>query len=121
MIAIPRSSPATSPAFRPSLNTPPRSALTSSLGGTLYSTSPGGTKTVYSTHDLLLLRSSPLSKTPPVGLAYIPGVTSSALLREGGSSQEGGSSSQEDEEEASEDSNTRPRGSDTCCFGDMEL
>ena len=63
-------------------------------------------------HALLLLRSSPLSKTPPVGLAYIPGVTSSALLREGGSSQEGGSSSQEDEEEAS---------TDTCCFGDMEL
>ncbi|CAG9763352.1 unnamed protein product [Ceutorhynchus assimilis] len=34
-------------------------------GGTLFSTTPGGTKIVYERNFLLTLRNSPISKTPP--------------------------------------------------------
>lgn len=34
-----------------------------------------GTKIVYDRNQLLFLRQSPLSKTPPINLVYIPGVT----------------------------------------------
>ncbi|XP_054629268.1 eukaryotic translation initiation factor 4E-binding protein 1 [Dunckerocampus dactyliophorus] len=45
-------------------------------GGTLFSTTPGGTRIVYDRKFLLGCRSSPAAKTPPQGLPDIPGVTS---------------------------------------------
>jgi len=44
-------------------------------GGTIYATTPGGTRIVYDRNALLFLRNSPLSKTPPTHIAFIPGVT----------------------------------------------
>jgi hypothetical protein len=49
--------------------------LSTTPGGTIYATTPGGTKIVYDRNQLLFLRQSPLSKTPPINLACIPGVT----------------------------------------------
>ncbi|XP_056139883.1 eukaryotic translation initiation factor 4E-binding protein 1 [Lampris incognitus] len=45
-------------------------------GGTLFSTTPGGTRIIYDRKFLLECRSSPVAKTPPPGLPAIPGVTS---------------------------------------------
>lgn len=45
-------------------------------GGTLFSTTPGGTRIIYDRKFLLGCRSSPVAKTPPRGLPNIPGVTS---------------------------------------------
>ncbi|XP_071379254.1 eukaryotic translation initiation factor 4E-binding protein 1-like [Centroberyx affinis] len=45
-------------------------------GGTLFSTTPGGTRIIYDRKFLLECRSSPVAKTPPRGLPAIPGVTS---------------------------------------------
>ncbi|XP_060927139.1 eukaryotic translation initiation factor 4E-binding protein 2-like [Limanda limanda] len=47
-------------------------------GGTLFSTTPGGTRIIYDRKFLLERRSSPVAKTPPRGLPNIPGVTSPA-------------------------------------------
>jgi len=52
------------------------SNLSQSVGGTIYGTTPGGTRIVYDRNALLLMRNSPLSKTPPVDMPNIPGVTS---------------------------------------------
>jgi len=48
--------------------------LSTTPGGTIYATTPGGTRIVYDRQALMLLRQSPLSKTP-TKLPYIPGVT----------------------------------------------
>ncbi|KAJ3038539.1 hypothetical protein HDV00_000544 [Rhizophlyctis rosea] len=57
----------------------PGEPLTSSYGttpgGTLFGTTPGGTRIIYSKDALLNLSRSPLSRSPPKGMAYIPGVT----------------------------------------------
>eukprot|EP00744_Colponema_vietnamica_P002694 GILI01004195.1.p1 GENE.GILI01004195.1~~GILI01004195.1.p1 ORF type:complete len:107 (+),score=23.21 GILI01004195.1:105-425(+) len=58
------------------LNLPPGYSV--SVGGTIFSTTPGGTKIVYSRESMMLLRNSPLSRTPPVHLPVIPGITSPA-------------------------------------------
>jgi hypothetical protein len=42
-------------------------------GGTFYSTTPGGTRIVYERNFLMQLRNSPMAKTPPKNLQYIPG------------------------------------------------
>jgi len=47
-------------------------------GGTIYSSTPGGTRIIYDRNTLLNLRNSPLSRTPPTKLAYIPGITKPA-------------------------------------------
>ncbi|KAM9391686.1 eukaryotic translation initiation factor 4E-binding protein 1 [Pholidichthys leucotaenia] len=47
----------------------------STPGGTLFSTTPGGTRIIYDRKFLLECRSSPVAKTPPRGLPAIPGVT----------------------------------------------
>ncbi|GAM28018.1 hypothetical protein SAMD00019534_111940 [Acytostelium subglobosum LB1] len=39
--------------------------FSTSVGGTIYGTTPGGTKKVYDRNTLLHIRNSPLSKTPP--------------------------------------------------------
>ena len=44
-------------------------------GGTIFSTTPGGTRIVYDRKSLLEMRNSPLSRTPPRNLPHIPGVT----------------------------------------------
>jgi hypothetical protein len=43
-------------------------------GGTLYSTTPGGTRIVYDRSTLMLLRNSPLSRTPPNNMHDVPDV-----------------------------------------------
>ncbi|KAI5625120.1 eukaryotic translation initiation factor 4E-binding protein 1, partial [Silurus asotus] len=48
----------------------------STPGGTLFSTTPGGTRIIYDRKFLLDCRSSPLAHTPPSCLPDIPGVTS---------------------------------------------
>ncbi|NXE29802.1 4EBP2 protein, partial [Ardeotis kori] len=45
-------------------------------GGTLFSTTPGGTRIIYDRKFLLDRRNSPMAKTPPCHLPDIPGVTS---------------------------------------------
>ncbi|RWS23650.1 eukaryotic translation initiation factor 4E binding protein-like protein [Leptotrombidium deliense] len=47
----------------------------STPGGTLFSTTPGGTRIIYDRGFLLQMRGSPLTKTPPTNLPNIPGVT----------------------------------------------
>jgi hypothetical protein len=42
-------------------------------GGTFFSTTPGGTRIVYERNVLMQLRNSPLAKTPPKNLQFIPG------------------------------------------------
>jgi len=44
-------------------------------GGTFFSTTPGGTRIVYDRSKLMLLRNSPLAKSPPANMAKIPGIT----------------------------------------------
>ena len=44
-------------------------------GGTIFSTTPGGTRIIYERKYLLNLKGSPLSKTPTKQLPVIPGVT----------------------------------------------
>jgi hypothetical protein len=44
-------------------------------GGTIYSTTPGGTRIVYERAFLLQMRNSPMAKTPPKNIQYIPGVS----------------------------------------------
>ncbi|XP_077433454.1 eukaryotic translation initiation factor 4E-binding protein 3-like [Vanacampus margaritifer] len=44
-------------------------------GGTLFSTTPGGTRIIYDRKFLLDCRNSPIARTPPCCLPQIPGVT----------------------------------------------
>jgi len=57
----------------------------STPGGTLFSTTPGGTRIIYDRDFLLECRNSPLTKSPPPNLPHIPGITdltSNAILQE---------------------------------------
>jgi len=47
-------------------------------GGTLFSTTPGGTRIIYEREFLLQCRDSPLTKSPPPNMLNIPGVTNAA-------------------------------------------
>ncbi|XP_035635499.1 eukaryotic translation initiation factor 4E-binding protein 3-like [Oncorhynchus keta] len=47
-------------------------------GGTLFSTTPGGTRIIYDRKFLLECRNSPITRTPPCCLPHIPGVTAPA-------------------------------------------
>ncbi|XP_048844193.1 eukaryotic translation initiation factor 4E-binding protein 2 [Brienomyrus brachyistius] len=49
-------------------------------GGTLFSTTPGGTRIIYDRKFLLDRRNSPVAQTPPARLPAIPGVTSPTLI-----------------------------------------
>lgn len=44
-------------------------------GGTIFGTTPGGTKIVYERAFLVQMRNSPMARTPPKNLPNIPGVT----------------------------------------------
>ncbi|KAG2375186.1 hypothetical protein C9374_010190 [Naegleria lovaniensis] len=52
------------------------SDLSETPGGTIYGTTPGGTRRVYTRNALLFYRNSPMAKSPPVNLPNIPGITS---------------------------------------------
>jgi len=47
----------------------------STPGGTLFSTTPGGTRIVYERQFLMQLRNSPMAKTPPKNIQYFPGIS----------------------------------------------
>jgi len=49
--------------------------LASTPGGTVYGTTPGGTRVRYDKDALLNIRNSPMSKGSPAGMASIPGIT----------------------------------------------
>ncbi|KAG5831512.1 eukaryotic translation initiation factor 4E-binding protein 2 [Anguilla rostrata] len=51
-------------------------------GGTLFSTTPGGTRIIYDRKFLLDRRNSPIAQTPPAHLPVIPGVTSQNIIME---------------------------------------
>eukprot|EP01088_Endostelium_zonatum_P008453 TRINITY_DN2136_c0_g1_i1.p1 TRINITY_DN2136_c0_g1~~TRINITY_DN2136_c0_g1_i1.p1 ORF type:complete len:111 (+),score=36.30 TRINITY_DN2136_c0_g1_i1:146-478(+) len=65
-ISIRRGDPKTAPRI---------SDLSETPGGTLFATTPGGTRITYDRAALMRLANSPMSKTPPTGLTNIPGVT----------------------------------------------
>lgn len=46
--------------------------------GTIYCTTPGGTRIVYDRSLLLKLSCSPMTKTPPKNMKLIPGVSAAA-------------------------------------------
>ncbi|NXX97883.1 4EBP3 protein, partial [Centropus bengalensis] len=50
----------------------------STPGGTIYSTTPGGSRITYDRKFLLECKNSPVARTPPCCLPQIPGVTSLA-------------------------------------------
>jgi hypothetical protein len=47
----------------------------STPGGTIFGTTPGGTKIIYERAFLMEMRNSPLARTPPNNMPKIPGVT----------------------------------------------
>jgi hypothetical protein len=47
----------------------------STPGGTIFGTTPGGTKIVYERAFLMRMKDCQLAKTPPTNLPVIPGVT----------------------------------------------
>jgi len=49
-------------------------------GGTIFSTTPGGTRIVYERAFLMQLRNSPMAKTPPKNIQFIPGVSPSKTM-----------------------------------------
>jgi len=53
-------------------------------GGTIYSTTPGGTRIVYERAFLMQLKNSPMAKTPPKNIQYIPGVTGLSPAKQSG-------------------------------------
>lgn len=48
-------------------------------GGTIWGTTPGGTRIVYDRNLLMKLSCSPLTKSPPSNMKLIPGVTKGGL------------------------------------------
>ncbi|KFM79635.1 Eukaryotic translation initiation factor 4E-binding protein 1, partial [Stegodyphus mimosarum] len=48
----------------------------STPGGTIFSTTPGGTRIIYDRAFLMQMRNSPIARTPPKNLPNIPGITS---------------------------------------------
>jgi len=48
-------------------------------GGTVWATTPGGTRIKYDRNVMLYMRNSPHAKTPPAGMSAIPGITGSAV------------------------------------------
>nr|VZH96757.1 unnamed protein product [Spirometra erinaceieuropaei] len=44
-------------------------------GGSIFSTTPGGTRIFYDREQVLMCKNSPIARSPPTGLACIPGVT----------------------------------------------
>jgi len=77
-MAAKASSPVDIPAGKPKVGhqaLPRDLKLSSTPGGSIFATTPGGTRIVYDRAALLNIRNSPLAKTPPAGLPTIPGIT----------------------------------------------
>ncbi|XP_076326855.1 eukaryotic translation initiation factor 4E-binding protein 2-like isoform X1 [Tachypleus tridentatus] len=55
------------------------SDYSSTPGGTIFSTTPGGTRIIYERAFLMQLKNSPVAKTPPKNMPTIQGVTSCGL------------------------------------------
>jgi hypothetical protein len=53
----------------------PTKGIAETPGGTIFGTTPGGTRIIYDRLFLLKQKGSNLSRTPPVNLPAIPGVT----------------------------------------------
>ncbi|GIY63335.1 eukaryotic translation initiation factor 4E-binding protein 2 [Caerostris darwini] len=53
----------------------------STPGGTIFSTTPGGTRIIYDRAFLMQMRNSPIARTPPKNLPIIPGITSPNHLK----------------------------------------
>jgi len=53
--------------------------LAATPNGSIYCTTPGGTRIVYDRSLLLKLSCSPMTKTPPSNMKYIPGVTAGGI------------------------------------------
>jgi len=53
----------------------PTKGIAETPGGTIFGTTPGGTRIIYDRLFLLKQKSTQLSRTPPVNLPAIPGVT----------------------------------------------
>lgn len=49
-------------------------------GGSIFSTTPGGTRIIYDRSYLLQCRNSPLTRSPPPNMAKIPGVTAPGVV-----------------------------------------
>eukprot|EP01091_Cochliopodium_minus_P020440 TRINITY_DN893_c0_g1_i1.p1 TRINITY_DN893_c0_g1~~TRINITY_DN893_c0_g1_i1.p1 ORF type:complete len:108 (+),score=29.95 TRINITY_DN893_c0_g1_i1:82-405(+) len=49
--------------------------ISTTPGGTMFGTTPGGTRIVYDINSLLKLQNSPLSRSPPPNMSFIPGIT----------------------------------------------
>jgi len=49
--------------------------LSQTPGGTIFGTTPGGTRIIYDRDFLLQMRQSPAACTPPKNIPFIPGVT----------------------------------------------
>merc|ERR1712178_180813 len=52
--------------------------ISQSVGGTIYATTPGGTKIVYNRAELMHLSKSPLARDRPLDMPDIPGITSAS-------------------------------------------
>ncbi|KAL1783539.1 eukaryotic translation initiation factor 4E-binding protein 1 [Sigmodon hispidus] len=70
-----RAIPTSRVALREGVQLPPGDYSTTP-GGKLFSTTPGGTRIIYDQKFLMECRNSPVAKTPPKDLPAIPGVTS---------------------------------------------
>lgn len=66
------------PGRRVVINDPSQLPLdySSTPGGTIFSTTPGGTRIIYDRAFLMQMRNSPIARTPPKNLPNIPGITS---------------------------------------------
>jgi hypothetical protein len=58
--------------------------ISESVGGTIYATTPGGTKIVYRREELVHLSKSPLAQTRPLNMPELPGVTTATVGEESG-------------------------------------
>merc|ERR1712188_78178 len=54
--------------------------LSTTPGGSIYGTTPGGTKIMYTRDALLFLGNSPICRTPPSGMAHIPGINATGKI-----------------------------------------
>lgn len=90
------------PGRRIVLNDPSQlpSDYSSTPNGTIFSTTPGGTRIIYDRAFLMQMRNSPIARTPPKNLPNIPGVTSPQKQpRENGTIPEVGSGDKPDHDE----------------------
>ncbi|KAI7860036.1 eukaryotic translation initiation factor 4E binding protein-domain-containing protein [Circinella umbellata] len=67
-------------------NTPLPAEYSTTPHGTIYGSTPGGTRVIYDRSTLLALSNSQLAKTPPTKMMYVAGVTKAGGNQENGNS-----------------------------------